>query len=354
MVVNQEVALLRLVAQRLAGPRWDTPAEAVRHLGAVQAQDLRGALTSVALRVAGGTSAGVRAALDAGEIVRTWPMRGTLHFIPAEDVGWMMAIAGPRMDTGLRTRMALFGIEDFTRVRTHALEVAAEALAGTRGLTRAELSAHWADAGLVREPRAGLFLLHVLCGAGELALGPMAGDEQQVVRLADWVPRPRTLDPEEGLTEWVRRYVLSHGPVTDQDTARWFGLPLGMVRPALARAGGLEQLDADGHTYYLDPAVPELLAEYRREARRLMLLPGFDEFMLGYTDRTFAVPPAHIDELVPGRNGVFRATIVKTGKVIGLWRRGGTPARQRLEVDAFRPLGPRTETSVRRVFEKLP
>lgn len=354
MVVNQEVALLRLVAQRLAGPRWDTPAEAVRHLGAVQAQDLRGALTSVALRVAGGTSAGVRAALAAGEIVRIWPMRGTLHFVPAEDTGWMMAITGPRMETTLGTRMAELGIEDFGRTRARAQEVAAEALAGGRGLTRAELTAHWDEAGLLPEPRAGLFLLHLLCGRGELALGPMSGDEQQVVRLADWVPRPRTLDPEEGLTEWVRRYVLSHGPVTDRDAARWFGLPLGMVRPALARADGLEQLEADGHTYYLDPVVPELFVEYRREARRLMLLPGFDEFMLGYTDRTFAVPPARIDELVPGKNGIFRATIVKTGKVIGLWRRGGTPAGWRLEVDAFRPLGPRTEASVRRVFDRLP
>src|SRR5699024_6039534 len=102
MAVNQEIALLRLVAQRLAGPRWTTPADAVRHLGAVQAQDLRGALTSVALRVAGGTSSAVRTALDEGRIVRTWPMRGTLHFVPAEDAGWMMAITGSRMDTSLR------------------------------------------------------------------------------------------------------------------------------------------------------------------------------------------------------------------------------------------------------------
>ncbi|WP_147919016.1 winged helix DNA-binding domain-containing protein [Ruania zhangjianzhongii] len=354
MAVNQEIALLRLVALRLAGPRWDTPAEAVRHLGAVQAQDLRGALTSVALRVAGGTSSGVRAALDEGRIVRTWPMRGTLHLVPAEDAGWMMSIAGPRMETGLRTRMAEFGIDDLSRARARALEVAERVLAGGHGLTRAELNAHWADAGLVREPRAGLFLLHLLCGSGAVALGPMSGDGQQVVRLTDWVPRPRALDPEEGLTEWVRRYVLSHGPVTDRDTARWFGLPLGMVRPALARAGGLERREIDGDTYYLDPAVPELLAEYRREARRLMLLPGFDEFILGYVDRTFAVPPARIDELVPGGNGVFRATIVKTGKVIGLWRRGGTPAKRQLEVDAFRPLGPRTEASVQRAYARLP
>ena len=85
-----------------------------------------------------------------------------------------------------------------------------------------------------------------------------------------------------------------------------------------------------------------------------MLLPGFDEFMLGYTDRTFAVPPAQIDQLVPGGNGVFRATVVKTGKVLGFWRRGGTPDRPAVQVDPLAPLGPRTEASVRRAFERLP
>lgn len=354
MAVNQEIALLRLVAQRLAGPRVETPDAAVRHLGAVQAQDLRGALTSVALRVRGGTSTGVRAALDEGRVVRTWPMRGTLHLVPAEDAGWMMAIAGPRMETGLRARMAEFGMDDLGRTRARALDVAEQTLAGRRGVPRAELAARWTEAGLIREPRAGLLLLHLLCGAGALALGPMAADEQLVVRLADWVPEPRTLDPEQALTEWVRRYALSHGPVTDRDAARWFGLPLGTVRPVLAGADGLDRFEAGGSTYYLDPAVPELLAEHRREARRLMLLPGFDEFMLGYVDRTFAVPPAHIDQLVPGGNGVFRATIVKTGRVIGLWRRSGAPAKPGLAVDSFAPLGPRTEASVRRAFDRLP
>jgi hypothetical protein len=78
MSTPHEVALLRLVAQRIAGPRPKTPAEVVRRLGAVQGQDLPGALLSVALRTAGGARADVEAALDAGEIVRSWPMRGTL------------------------------------------------------------------------------------------------------------------------------------------------------------------------------------------------------------------------------------------------------------------------------------
>lgn len=352
MVDNQELTLLRLVAQRLAGPRWATPLEAVRHLGAVQAQDLPGALTSVALRVDGGSSEEVRAALDGGQLVRTWPMRGTLHLVPADDVAWMMAIAGRRNETSLHTRLAELGIDDAARAK--AVEVAHEGFDRAPVLSRAELMALWAAAGLPVQRRSALYLLHLLCGAGELVLGPLAGTEQQVVRLADWVTESRSLDAEEGLAEWLRRYVLSHGPVTDRDAARWFGLPLGQVRQALAGVDGLDRLEIDGRTHYLDPALPDLLAEHRRDARRLMLLPGFDELMLGYGDRTFAVPPVHVDRLVPGGNGMFRATVVKAGRVIGLWRRGGTPSRPQIDPDPFTSWGPRVHAGVRLAFERLP
>lgn len=87
MTTLDEVALLRMVAQRLVGPRWDTPVEAVRWTTCVQAQDYPGALMSVALRTTEPDRASVVAALDAGEIVRSWPMRGTLHLTAAEDLG---------------------------------------------------------------------------------------------------------------------------------------------------------------------------------------------------------------------------------------------------------------------------
>ncbi len=48
-----DVALLRLVGQRLVGPPPAGPADVARHLAAVQAQDEAGALVSVALRCGG-------------------------------------------------------------------------------------------------------------------------------------------------------------------------------------------------------------------------------------------------------------------------------------------------------------
>ncbi len=146
MTTSHEVALLRLVAQRIAGPRPTTPAEVVRRLGALQGQDLPGALLSVALRTAAGTRADVEAALDAGEIVRSWPMRGTLHLVAAEDLPWLIALLGPRVLAGAPARRAQLGITDASIEEARLLAV--EALTGGKRLRRKQLLAALADGGV--------------------------------------------------------------------------------------------------------------------------------------------------------------------------------------------------------------
>src|SRR3954465_10593389 len=125
MTTPHEVALLRLVAQRIAGPPWPTAAETVRWLTAVQAQDYPGALTSVALRTEGATRTGVEAALDAGEVVRSWPMRSTLHLVAAEDLGWLLELCGPRVLAGAAKRRGGLGLTEADTERARELAVAA-------------------------------------------------------------------------------------------------------------------------------------------------------------------------------------------------------------------------------------
>src|SRR4051794_12210648 len=194
-----EVALLRLVAQRIAGPPHDRAADAVRWLAAVQAQDHPGALTSVALRTRNGTREGVAAALDAGEVVRSWPMRGTLHLTAAEDLGWMLELLGPRVLAGAATRRAALEITEAEAERARELAVAA--LHGGRRLSRAELLATIADGGVSTAGQRGYHLLWYLAQTGTLVLGPTRDGDQLFVLLDEWVPAPRRLDREAGLAE---------------------------------------------------------------------------------------------------------------------------------------------------------
>jgi hypothetical protein len=54
---------------------------------------------------------------------------------------------------------------------------------------------------------------------------------------------------------------------------------------------------------------------------RVHLLPGFDEYLLGYKDRTAVLTVGDAPKVVPGKNGVFLPTIVVGGRVVGTWKR---------------------------------
>ena len=77
--------------------------------------------------------------------------------------------------------------------------------------------------------------------------------------------------------------------------------------------------------------------------RSVLLLPGFDEFVLGYQDRSLVLAPEHANKIVPGGNGVFKKTVVAGGEVIGTWARAGTEPGAAVVPELFddaRPLGP--------------
>lgn len=330
---QREVALLRLVAQRIAGPREGTPADAVRRLLAVQGQDYPGALTSVALR-AGAKRGDVEAALDRGEIVRSWPMRGTLHLIPAEDLGWLLALCGPRVLAGATRRRGQLGLDD--RDAERARDLATAALSGGRRLGRTALLQALADGGLDVSGQRGYHLLWYAAQTGTVVLGPTDGREQLFVLTEEWIRAPRQLAGDEALRELALRYFTGHGPATVADLVRWSGVTVRTARAGLALARDeLERLEVDGTEHWMHPATPDLLHQHRREAGRLHLLPGFDEFVLGYVDRGCAVPPEFADRIVPGGNGMFRATVVHGGRVVGTWRWTGSGARRTVSAEPF-------------------
>lgn len=335
MTTRHEVGLLRLVAQGLAGDRAGTPAAAVRRLTAAQGQDYAGALTSVALRTTARSRDEVLAALDRGEVVRSWPMRGTLHLTAAEDLPWLLDLLGARALAGVAGRRAALGLTDTDVDR--ACEAVAAALSGGRRLTRAELLAAIEADGVAVTGQRGYHLLWFAAQTGHICLGPTAAGEQLFVRLDEWVPGSRRLDREEALAELAARFFTGHGPATVHDLARWAGLPVRDARAGLAAARPhLGTMTVEGTEHFLDAAVPDRLAACREQARGTFLLPGFDEFVLGYGDRGAVLDPEFAQRIVPGGNGVFLPTVVVDGRIVGTWRFDGRGARRAAVGTAFR------------------
>ncbi|MGD8149385.1 winged helix DNA-binding domain-containing protein [Ornithinimicrobium sp. Y1694] len=313
-----DVGRMRLLSQGLLDP-LPTPASAVHHLTCTQGQDYPGSMVSIALRTSGRDVQGVRDAYDAGEIVRSWPMRGTLFVVAAEDLGWMLSLtAEPVLRSTVRRRAELGLTQEHLE---RAEEVAREAL-GEGGLVRAQLLAAWTDAGLDVGSGRGYHTIFHLAVSGVLCQGPVEGKEQRFVLHERWITRPRELDRDTAVAEWLLRYVRSHGPVPVADFLWWTKLLKRDVAPVLDEVRAqVEVLEVDGVEHWVDPAV---LADYparKRSTSRPLLLPGFDEIVLGYGDRRAVLSREEEALVVPGNNGVFRPTLLHRGRAIGTWKR---------------------------------
>jgi hypothetical protein len=286
---------------------------------AMQAQDFTGVKWSVALRTTDATEADVEAACDAGEIVRSWPMRGTLHLVAAEDLPWMLELTAPRALASAAQRRAVLGITEAEA--EHARDLAVASLPGRSTLTRAALLSAIEAGGVATSGQRGYHLLWYLAQTGTLVLGPTSGGQQTFARLESWIGEPRRLDRDEALGELASRYFASHGPAAVDDLTRWSGLTARDVRRGIAVAGRtLRALELGGRELLVAAA-----AENVEEPAGVLLLPGFDEYMLGYRDRSAMLAPEHSQAIVPGNNGMFKATVVLDGEVVGTWaRRQGT------------------------------
>lgn len=314
-LAHVDVVRHRLAAQCLTGPAAPGPLALALRLGALQAQDYGQALWALGSRLGSSvTRTDVVEAIERREVLRTWPMRGTIHFVPAADARWMVALSEARMLASTRLRRTQLDIDE--DILTRSAEVLSRALSGGKPVPRPELIQAFAAAGIKIDGQRGYHLLWHAAQTGLICLGPMAGKQQTFVLLDDWVPAPTRLSREEALAELARRYVTGHGPATVHDFAWWGGLTVGDARRALASAGpdvrvtavdGVDHWHAD-HGAPGDPAGARLLA-------------AFDEYLLGYKDRAAVLAPEHAKEIVPGGNGVFFPMLVLDGQVVGSWRR---------------------------------
>jgi len=308
------IAQLRLAAQHIAQADFEQPEDVVRYMGAMQAQDYAAAKWAIGLRTRSCTEEDIEQAVRDRKILRSWPQRGTIHFVVPEEIRWRLALTSERILKGAERRHENLELtqKDFDR----ALQLFTDALAGDKQLSRPNLMKVLEDGGISTIGQRGYHILWYLSQTGHLCFGPLEGKQPTFALLDDWVPQTAEITHDEALKRLVEKYFISHGPATVQDLAWWSGLTLTDVRHGLELANNsLESIDVDTTTYYLgrnlEPA----------GGSNAYLLPGFDEFLLGYKDRSASLHIDHSQLIVPGNNGVFRATLVIDGQVAGTWRK---------------------------------
>lgn len=295
----------RAAAQWLAAPRGTArPLEVVRHVVAIQAQLPSAAALAIRARSGGISAIDVATAYGAGDVVRTWLFRGTLHVVAAEDVDWLLGLVRQTIIARSARRRSELGLDDGALERSAT--VLNETLADGRPRTRSELFDTLANAGVDPSGQRGIHLIRNTALAGTLCFGPDRGHEPT------WVarqPKPDRRTRPKALAELARRYRAAYGPTDARDLAAWAGLPAADARLAWAGLGAAnDRQHPDG------PAV--------------RLLPHFDPYLLGYRSRDLIVPSAHAHAVWTG-GGYVMPTIVASGEGVATWeavRRPGSLA----------------------------
>ena len=310
-----DVARYRFANQLIARQTARTPAGVVAWLGAMQAQDFRGAKWSVGLRATGVSDATVEQALANRTIIRTWPMRGTLHFVAPDDVRWMLALLASRVLAASKGRWQALGLND--NIFAQSRKVFRQALHGEQ-LTRNEMYQALERAKISTAGQRGYHLLWRNAQEGLICLGAPRGKQQTFVLLDEWVPTAKPLAREEALAKLVVRYFTSHGPATVKDFVWWSGLTVKDAQAGIGtNASQLASERVDGKTYWMARRMSAL----RPRSPVVHLLPGFDEYILGYTERDPILDPRHARRVYGGLNLLFNPTIVINGRIQGTWKR---------------------------------
>ena len=205
--------------------------DVVREVGAIQAQEPRAAALGVRARLAGVTEAEVRAALyEERSIVRLWSLRGTLHWVPAEDARWVMELLGPAAMARAARRFSQLGV-DSPRAQAAVRKVLADG-----PLTRHEVAEAVRASGvrLSEDPQVPVHLvMHAVLEGDVIEVAPRDGKWAYAL-WEDWLERDsRPFDRDAALAELARRHAHAHPPAGPEDFAAVVGAQDGRRAPRL-------------------------------------------------------------------------------------------------------------------------
>jgi hypothetical protein len=171
---------------------------------------------------------------------------------------------------------------------------------------------------------------------GIICSGARRGQQFTYALLDERVPPFRVLERDEALAELARRYFISHGPATLQDFVWWSGLTVVDARAGLEMVKiQLVQERVDEMVYWF--AASSSLAQ--DVSQKTYLLPNFDEYIVGYTDRSAVFDGSNREKLDSRANILFNHTIVMDGRVMGTWKRTLKKDGVLLDANVFAALG---------------
>lgn len=326
------IPVIRLLNQQLLNPLFSQPKELVSWMGAMQAQNYPMVKWAVGMRLKSSTIQTIEKALQEGEILRTHVMRPTWHLVAAEDIRWMLKLSAQRIKSANDSYAKGHDLDIPDELYMKSYRLLENILCGKKSMTRQEIAEHFNRSGIQADNHRMTRFMFRAEQEGIVCSGEDKGGKCTYALLEERVPPMPDLTKDESLARLATNYFRSHAPATLQDFVWWSGLPISEAKQAICLIESkLTAEQWNDQTWYIH----ETSRTRCKLTNHIHLLPSYDEYLLGYKDRTDVLPFEHYPKAFTN-NGLFYPIILHNGQVVGNWSKSAKKKGIYLEHSCFR------------------
>jgi hypothetical protein len=331
VISKQEAIQIRMLNQQLLSPLYERPEDIVAWQGAMQAQDYNYFRWAIGIRQRTPQLVGLQEAFAKAELLRLHLLRCTVQVVSHTDIGWLLPLCKERNLRTLQSWHKSINVsfpESYFEEITRAMQ---ELLAGGKSLPKKAIAEKLTTLGFLLDDRLLTSLLVRMEIEGLLCSGEMQGREATWALLSERVPIICSLTPDEALKQLALKYFRSHSPASLEDFVWWSGLTKTQCRKALALiAREIEEIKIEEEMMYLYHKTLDC-PDY---AKMVLLLPPYDEYLIGYKSRWVALEKKHTAK-AHNNFGIFNPVILHEGRVVGNWKASIDKQAANLTIDFF-------------------
>jgi hypothetical protein len=330
--------------------------EAVEAVHGIQAQISAHAQFAVAQRIDKcGPSEIDRALWTDKSLIKTWAMRGTVHWLPAVEeplfVAAMQIIRGPSIDRWWER-------EGVTTDQVRHLYAAAMDALGTGPMTRQEVAdtvvpvvGEWAEPYLLSSWGSGF---KRMCQSGLIVFGPSRGTNVTFTRRDCWTGHAQPdRDNHGALRELMRRYVRSFGPVTVRDAAYWLGATIRDIKADWDQIlPELVPVRIAGEERWLLSGDLDDLTAMEGATLPVRLVPAFDPLLLAHRAKTDLLAESLRKRIYGAAAWVYPSVLVK-GAIAGKWQYERKAKTMIVTVEPFQRITRQAQRAIQREADHL-